>query len=157
MNHTRSLLTFFEYSNARAPVLSHFSAAMHGLSTLFFHQLISGPDRINLVSIRAYNSEDAFKTESIRRINHYTRISRTSNNLNSWMSVRMETLGATFTTCLALYLVYGPHVGSANTGFSLNMAVEFTASILWMVRRFNVFEVESNRYDRLLSSKRTSC
>jgi len=129
---------------------------MHGLSTLFFPRLISGPDRVNVVSIRAYNSQDAFKAESIRRLNHYTRISRTSYNLNRWMSARMEALGAIFTTCLAIYLVYGPRVGSANTGFSLNMAVEFTASILWMVRMFNMFEVESNRYDRLLSSKQTS-
>jgi len=129
---------------------------MHGLSTLFFPQLTSSPDHVNLVSIRAYDSQDAFKAESIRRINHYTRISRTSYNLNRWMSTRMEALGAIFTTCLALYLVYGPRVGSANTGFSLNMAVDFTTSVLWMVRMFNMFEVESNRYDRLLSSKQTS-
>jgi len=57
----------------------------------------------------------------------------------------METLGALFSCGLAFYLVYGPRVGSSNTGFSLNMALEFATSILWLMRGFNEFEVQSNR------------
>lgn len=39
------------------------------------------------------------------------------------MSIRIEMLSATFTTSLAIYLIYGGGSSSAsNTGFTLNMA-----------------------------------
>ena len=59
--------------------------------------------------------------------------------------MRIDVLGAVFTTSLASYLVYGPSVGAGNTGFSLNMVIEFCAMILWWVRVFNEFEVQGNR------------
>ena len=69
-----------------------------------------------------------------------------SYNLNRWIGVRIDVLGATFTTALASYLVYGPSVGAGNTGFSLNMVVEFCTMILWWVRYVNEFEVQGNRW-----------
>ena len=68
-----------------------------------------------------------------------------SYSLNRWISVRIDALGATFTTALASYLIYGRPVGAGNTGFSLNQAVEFCTIILWWVRYLNEFEVQSNR------------
>ena len=59
--------------------------------------------------------------------------------------MRIDVLGAIFTTALASYLVYGPSVGAGNTGFSLNMIVEFCTMILWWVRSFNDLETEGNR------------
>jgi hypothetical protein len=59
--------------------------------------------------------------------------------------MRISIMGATFTAALASYLVYGPSVGAGNTGFSLNMVVEFCTVILLWVRTFNEFEVQSNR------------
>ena len=97
------------------------------------------------MSIRAYGAQVPFKTESLARLNHYIRAARMSFNLNRWIGVRIEILGATFTAALASYLVYGPSVGAGNTGFSLNMVVEFCALILWWVRQFNEFEVQGNR------------
>ncbi|KDR82358.1 hypothetical protein GALMADRAFT_237629 [Galerina marginata CBS 339.88] len=123
-----------EMSNARSPMLSNFSAAIHGL-----------------VSIRAYGAQNIFKTESLTRINLYTRVARTSWNLNRWIAVRIDFLGAAFTTALAAYLVYGVPVGASNTGFSLTMAVEFTMYILMLVRLYNDFEVSSNSLERIQS------
>ena len=68
-----------------------------------------------------------------------------SYSLNMWITVRIDALGATFTAALAAYLVYGPNVGAADTGFSLNMAVGFASVVLWLVRLFNEFEVQANR------------
>jgi hypothetical protein len=68
-----------------------------------------------------------------------------SYNLNRWIGVRIDALGATFTAALAAYLVYGPTASAGNTGFSLNMAVEFSLCIMWLVRIFNDFEVQANR------------
>jgi len=97
------------------------------------------------VSIRAYGAEVVFKRESLKRVDHYVRIARMSYNLNRWIGVRIDLLGALFTSCLASYLVYGRSPGAANTGFSLNMALDFCTMILWWVRCFNELEVQTNR------------
>jgi hypothetical protein len=55
-------------SNARSPVLSHFGAAFHGLT-----------------SIRAYGVQEEFKKESLRRIDKYSRPGRTFYNLNRYV------------------------------------------------------------------------
>lgn len=121
-----------EMSNARSPLLAHFNAAIHGL-----------------VSIRAYDAQQPFKVESLKRINHYSRTARTSWNLNRWIGFRMDILGASFTSGLAAYLVYGKAVSAANTGLSLNMAVSFCTYIFWLIRIFNELEVQSNSLERI--------
>ncbi|KAF9526535.1 multidrug resistance-associated ABC transporter [Crepidotus variabilis] len=119
-------------SNAKAPVLSHFNAAVQGL-----------------VSIRAYRAEKSFTGQAFDKLNHYTRLSRTSLTLNRWICVRIDTFGALFSAALASYLVYGPRSTSSTVGFTLNMSVEFTMSILWLVRVYNEFEVQANSLERI--------
>ncbi|KAF8966908.1 multidrug resistance-associated ABC transporter [Flammula alnicola] len=119
-----------EMSNARSPVLAHFGAAIAGL-----------------ISIRAYGAQQFFKTESLKRIDHFTRISRMSYNLNRWISIRIDLLGATFIAGLTSYLLVRRTLSPANIGFSLNMALEFCSMILWLVRWYNEFEVQANSTD----------
>ncbi|KAJ7088653.1 multidrug resistance-associated ABC transporter, partial [Mycena epipterygia] len=125
-----------DMSNARAPVLGHFGAAMAGLT-----------------SIRAYAREPAFIAEMQERINHYTRSARVFYNLNRWVAVRLELLGTLFTTALAAYLVYFQKQEASNAGFSLTMtllsAVGFSGMILVWIRCFNDFEVQSNSLERI--------
>lgn len=71
-------------SNARSPLFSHFGAAIGGLT-----------------SIRAYGAEQQFKTESLKRVDKYTRPARAFYNLNRWISVRVDTLGGLFSAGLA--------------------------------------------------------
>ncbi|KAF9553875.1 multidrug resistance-associated ABC transporter [Agrocybe pediades] len=123
-----------ETSNARSPMLAHFSAAIHGI-----------------VSIRAYGAQDTFRQESLSRIDHYTRVARMSYNLNRWIGVRMDFLGAAFTSGLAMYLIYGPSIGASNTGFSLAMASDVAHFILIIVRLGNEFEVNANSLERIQS------
>lgn len=100
---------------------------------------------ISQVSIRAYGAQEAFRQESLKRIDHYTRIARTSWNVNRWIGIRMDVLGALFITLLAYYQVYVQTVSAANTGFSLNMGVSFCLLIFYLIRLYNIFEVEANR------------
>ncbi|RDB25958.1 ATP-binding cassette transporter abc4 [Hypsizygus marmoreus] len=92
-------------SNAKAPILGHFGAAMTGL-----------------VSIRAFGAQEAFSEKCLQSIDGYTRAARTFYNLNRWINVRVGLLGAVFSASLATYLVYFHELSAANTGFSLNMA-----------------------------------
>ncbi len=59
-----------------------------------------------LASIRAYGAESAFIQESLNRIDRYTRTTRAYYNLNRWVDVRADALGALFSASLAAYLVY---------------------------------------------------
>ncbi|KDR83121.1 hypothetical protein GALMADRAFT_263529 [Galerina marginata CBS 339.88] len=121
-----------EMSNARSPLLAHFSAAIHGL-----------------VSIRAYGAQTAFRDESLKRIDFYSRTARTSWDVNRWIGLRMDALGVVFSSALAFYLVYSKKASAANTGFLLNMAINFCSYIFWLIRIFNELEVESNSLERI--------
>ncbi|KAI5991472.1 hypothetical protein EDD15DRAFT_2275310 [Pisolithus albus] len=116
-----------EMSNAKAPVLGHFGAAIAGLT-----------------SIRAYGAQDAFRCQSLERIDYYSRSARTFYNLNRWVCVRIDLIGALFTGALAAYLVYGRTSEAGNVGFSLNMAIGFSSMILYWVRILNSAEVDGS-------------
>ncbi|KAF8528008.1 P-loop containing nucleoside triphosphate hydrolase protein [Hysterangium stoloniferum] len=123
-----------EMSNRRSPVIAHFGAAIAGL-----------------VSIRAYGAQAAFTSESLKRIDKYTRPARVYYNINRWIGVRIDAIGTAFTACLALYLAYSKtfHTPS-DAGFSLAMAVAFSDRILWWtVRILNEFEVQGNSLERI--------
>ncbi len=57
----------------------------------------------------------------------------------------MELLGAIFVSLLAFYQIYVQTPNAANTGFSLNVAVGFCTTVFFLIRIYNIFEVESNR------------
>ncbi|KAI9438180.1 hypothetical protein H4582DRAFT_2111639 [Lactarius indigo] len=115
-----------EMSNAKAPVLGHFGAAVAGLP-----------------SIRAYGAQLAFRKESYRRIDRYSRAGRAFYVMNRWISLRIEFLGGLFAAGLAAYMIYVPHElsPSLDTGFSLTMAIGLSGMILVWVRVFNKFGV----------------
>ncbi|TFK30740.1 ATP-binding cassette transporter [Coprinopsis marcescibilis] len=121
-----------EMSNAKAPVLGHFGAAISGLT-----------------SLRAYGAQQAFIAQSLTRIDRYTKASRTFYNLNRWVCIRVDALGGLFTAALAGYLIYFQGHSASNTGFSLNMAVGFSSMILWWIRVLNDFEVQGNSLERI--------
>lgn len=99
----------------------------------------------HLVSIRAYGAQLSFRKESYKRIDHFTKIARSSYNLNRWIGIRSDLLGASFTAALAGYLLAKKTISAADTGFSLNMSIEFCSMIIWLVRYYNEFEVKANR------------
>ncbi|XP_006463829.1 hypothetical protein AGABI2DRAFT_187296 [Agaricus bisporus var. bisporus H97] len=121
-----------EMSNARAPVVGHFGAAIAGLT-----------------SVRAYGVQETFISQSMDHINRYTRAARVFYNLNRWVCVRTDAIGGLFAAGLGVYLVYFQTQSTANIGFSLNMAVGFSATILWWIHAFNEFEVQGNSIERI--------
>ncbi|KIK52113.1 hypothetical protein GYMLUDRAFT_251467 [Collybiopsis luxurians FD-317 M1] len=121
-----------EMSNAKAPVLGHFGAAMAGLT-----------------SIRAYGVEESFRKEIQVQIDHYSRPARTFYNLNRWIDVRVDAISNVFAASLAAYLLYIGHKDASDVGFSLHMAVGFSGTILWWIRAVNQLEVRGNSLERI--------
>ena len=72
-----------------------------------FHREGEQVDRHFVVSIRAYSAQNSFRQESLRRIDKVTLSSRTFYNLNRWISIRVDVVGAFFSSALAIYSVYG--------------------------------------------------
>ena len=121
-------------------------------------------------SIRAYGAEAAFKLQSMKRIDKYTRAARSFYNLNRWICIRTDAIGGVFSAALATYLIYGStSPDAARTGFSLSMAVAFSGmvrmplatpstrevlrgrkQILYFVRFLNMFEVEGEHHSRTM-------
>lgn len=135
-------------------MLAHFSTAMAGLGECSIEQSQEQyADDFGIVSIRAYGMEEVFKKELQGRLDHYVRMTRLNYDLNRWIGIRFDSLAATFPASLAAYLTYTSTINAANMGFSLNRAVEFTSLILYVVRVFNLFQVEANRFVDV----RTSC
>ncbi|KAJ7104533.1 hypothetical protein B0H15DRAFT_810457 [Mycena belliarum] len=121
-----------ESSNAKAPVLGHFGAAIAGLT-----------------SIRAYGAQGPFIEESLRRINKYTRAARTLSNLDRWVGVRLSAVGNILAAVLATYLVYFQRTTANNVGFSLSMAAGFSMRILFWVRVWNDAQIQGNSLERI--------
>lgn len=61
--------------------------------------------------------------------------------MSRWIRVRIDVLGGIFAATLAAYLFYGREAPTAsNTGFQLNLAVTFTAMLLWWyVQHFSIY------------------
>ncbi|KAF9466481.1 hypothetical protein BDZ94DRAFT_1280783 [Collybia nuda] len=119
-----------EMSNAKTPILGQCVRSF----------CFCGYAKASTVSIRAYGAQKSFIIESLRRIDRHTRATRTFFNLNRWVTIRVDTIGAIFTASLAAYLVYFQNHTASNTGFSLNMAVAFSGMVLYWVQFVNELE-----------------
>ncbi|KAI5122638.1 hypothetical protein M0805_008723 [Coniferiporia weirii] len=118
-----------EMSNAKSPVMSQVGTALTGLP-----------------SIRAYGAQNLFRSVLEERIDVYTRASYTFYDINRWVSIRVDTLGAVFAGVVSAYLVYGGRIGAGFAGFTLSMVLSFTRNILYWVRIYNLLEIQANRF-----------
>lgn len=97
------------------------------------------------MSIRAYGAEAFLKNEARTRIDRHSRIRSLVNGLFRWLGVRVDLLGNLYLTGLACYLLYGPYIGASNTGFTLNVATDFSTLLLSWLTFFNSLEIQANR------------
>ncbi|KAI5122631.1 hypothetical protein M0805_008718 [Coniferiporia weirii] len=126
-----------EVSNAKAPVMSQVGAALAGLQ-----------------SIRAYGAQNLFYSVLQERIDVHQRASLTFADINRWIAIRLDSLGAVFAGVVSTYLVYGGKVEAGTAGFTLSMVLLFTRLILYWVRLYNMLEIYANSLERMLEFTR---
>ncbi|KAI5122640.1 hypothetical protein M0805_008724 [Coniferiporia weirii] len=126
-----------EMSNAKAPVMSQVGTALAGLP-----------------SIRAYGAQNLFRSVLEERIDVYARTSYTFYDINRWVSIRVDSLGAIFAGVVSAYLVYGGRIGAGTAGFTLSVVLSFTRIILFWVRIYNLLEIQANSLERMLEFMR---
>lgn len=127
-------------------MLAHFSSAASGLGEFSLAPQGTSSNPLPLVTLRAYGAQDAYRAELQKRLDHYVKLSRMNYDLNRWINIRIDVLGALFTASLAAYLTYGAKISAADVGFSLNRAAQFTNMVLLVVRIYNQFQVQLNRW-----------
>lgn len=122
-----------ETSNAKSPLYSQFAAAISGVT-----------------SIRAYGAESKVQRQLQIRADHYTQCATSMYNLNRWINIRVDVLGAVFSAGLAAFLVFGStKFDPVLIGFGLNQAVSVSEIILYWVKVANEFEVQCNSIERV--------
>ncbi|KAL5499199.1 hypothetical protein ACEPAH_1717 [Sanghuangporus vaninii] len=126
-----------EMSNAKSPVMSEVGTALSGLP-----------------SIRAYGAQTIFYSELKKRIDVLARTSYCFYDINRWISIRMDSLGAIFAGVVAAYLAYGSKLSAGYAGFTLSIVLSFSRQILFWVRIYNLVEIQANSLERMLEFMR---
>ncbi|KAJ7596755.1 P-loop containing nucleoside triphosphate hydrolase protein [Mycena floridula] len=120
------------FSLSKSPVIGHFQATVSALS-----------------SIRAFSAQEWSISESLDRLDCYTQTGRAYHSLGRWIGLRLDGMGAVFSSFLAIYLVYFKSADASTIGFGLNMAVGLNEVLLWLVQYLNQFEVSSDSLERI--------
>ena len=90
--------------------------------------------------MRAYGAKKFFREELNKRIDDYVRASLVFYDLNRWVSVRLDFLGAAFVGAVTAYMVYGSTVTAGSVGFILSLVLSFSDSIPVIVKTYNGLE-----------------
>ena len=124
-------------STTKSPVYAHFNESLNGLSTLrafdgavgrFTTKFCALVDRTNSAELHLFSG-------------------------NFWLSVRLNSLGATVTGLTALVLfaqaASGNGLNSAFAGLVLSYAVSFTSSMIMLLRTYTDLEISLNAVERV--------
>ena len=68
---------------------------------------------------------------------------------NLWLMLRLNAVGATFTTAVAATIVARPEIDASLAGFALTFALQFTVAIEWTIRQFSATQLAMNSVERI--------
>uniref|UniRef100_A0AAG5CW74 ABC-type glutathione-S-conjugate transporter n=1 Tax=Anopheles atroparvus TaxID=41427 RepID=A0AAG5CW74_ANOAO len=113
-------------SVSRSPIYSHFGETIQGVQT-----------------IRAYNVQERFITESDERVDSNQLCYCPSIIANRWLAVRLEMVGNMIILFAALFAVLGREsMNPGLVGLSVSYALQITQTLNWLVRMTS--DVETN-------------
>lgn len=104
-------------SVTRSPIFSLFGEALNGVST-----------------IRAYGDSGRFIRNVFRLIDTNNRPFLSLWQVNRWLSVRVDVLGALVTLTACLFVVLSKGIDAALAGFVVSFAIGIADRTLWLVR-----------------------
>ncbi|XP_058886564.1 multidrug resistance-associated protein 1-like, partial [Acipenser ruthenus] len=111
---------------SRAPVISHFSETLFGVST-----------------IRAYGYQDQFINQNKQVVNENLVCYYNNVISNRWLAVRLELVGILMIFLAALFMVYNTDsMDSGTVGLAMSYALNITATLNFWVRK--ACEIETN-------------
>ncbi|KAI1994791.1 hypothetical protein LOZ53_001750 [Ophidiomyces ophidiicola] len=120
-------------SNAKSPIFEQFGSALIGLTT-----------------IRAFGKTQTYVERMYKKIDHHAQANWNLWLFNRWLSFRMNVVGAIFSTLTAVLIISLKGIDAPLAGFALSFALQYTASIMWALRRYANVELDMNAAERVL-------
>ena len=120
-------------SISRSPIYSHFGETVQGAST-----------------IKAFGMEDRFVTDNQVMVDVNQASYFPGLNLNRWLAVRLESLGAFVTFGSAIFILLFPDsVDSSEVGLVITYSLSITQLLNWLVRMFSDLETNIVAVERI--------
>ncbi|KAJ5280778.1 hypothetical protein N7478_006150 [Penicillium angulare] len=120
-------------SIAKSPVFEQFGSSLAGL-----------------VTIRAFNKTEAFIETMYSKINAHAQSWWAVWLFNRWLGIRMNLVGAIFSTLTAALVVSLPGMSASMAGFALSFALQCNAAIGFALRQYSNLELNMNATERVV-------
>ena len=120
-------------SIAKSPVFEQFGSSLAGL-----------------VTIRAFGKADAFIEIMYAKINAHAQSWWAVWLFNRWLGIRMNIVGAIFSTLTAALVVSLPGISAAMAGFALSFALQCNQAIAFALRQYSNIELNMNATERVI-------
>ncbi|KAJ5090648.1 hypothetical protein N7532_009332 [Penicillium argentinense] len=120
-------------STAKSPVFEQFGSSLAGL-----------------ITIRAFTKTDTFIEVIYNKINDHAQAWWTMWLFNRWLGIRMNLVGAVFSTMTATLVVLMPGISAALAGFALSFALQCNTAIAFSLRHYANIELNMNATERVI-------
>ncbi|KAJ5156675.1 hypothetical protein N7492_009478 [Penicillium capsulatum] len=120
-------------STAKSPVFEQFWSSLTGL-----------------ITIRAFSKGDTFIEVIYTKINAHAQAWWSMWLFNRWLGVRMNLVGAVFSTLTAALIVFLPGISASLAGFALSFALQCNMAITFSLRQYANIELNMNATERVI-------
>lgn len=120
-------------STAKSPVFEQFWSSLTGL-----------------ITIRAFSKSDTFIEVIYSKINAHAQAWWAMWLFNRWLGIRMNLVGAVFSTLTAALVAYLPGISAPLAGFALSFALQCNGAIAFALRQYANIELNMNATERVV-------
>ncbi|KAF3387432.1 ATP-dependent bile acid permease [Penicillium rolfsii] len=120
-------------STAKSPVFEQFGSSLAGL-----------------ITIRAFSKSETFIEIIYGKINAHAQAWWTMWLFNRWLGIRMNLVGAVFSTLTAALVVSLPGISASLAGFALSFALQCNTAIAFVLRQYANIELNMNATERVI-------
>ncbi|KAJ5311527.1 hypothetical protein N7476_007387 [Penicillium atrosanguineum] len=120
-------------STAKSPIFEQFGSSLTGL-----------------ITIRAFTKSEAFIDIIYGKINAHAQAWWTMWLFNRWLGIRMNLVGAIFSTLTASLVVFLPGISASLAGFALSFALQCNSAIAFALRQYANIELNMNATERVI-------
>lgn len=121
---------------SKSPIYSYLEETQSGLST-----------------VRAYQLEDVFSAHMFDLISKNQTVFWTSHQINRWLAVRLEAIGAFVTSAVSFTgVLFSSSLGSGTVGLMISQSLSLSSALNWTIRVFVDLESQLTSVERLLYS-----
>ncbi|KAI5309048.1 hypothetical protein KEM55_004209, partial [Ascosphaera atra] len=120
-------------SNAKSPIYEQYGSALSGLQ-----------------SIRAFGKAQTYIKRMTAHVDTHASTYWHLWLFNRWLGIRIDAVGAVFTTLTAAAIVYVNGIDASLAGFALGYALRYTTNIAWLLRYYANVELAMNSVERIV-------